>query len=138
MKVNVERNVLDGFFPALGIPTVLGIYTCTATRDLPTSDQLVSYSPEAHYHIGQLYILPLQLETKVLKTSNGDFMLSGFFVTCIEKAAMYHLAFCEMSEEKSMETGVARKHSVDFGKTLVSHGKKQSKLLEKFDNIRTG
>lgn len=124
MKVNVERNVLDGFFPALGIPTVLGIHTCTATRDLPTSDQLVSYSPEAHYHIGQLYILPLQLETKVLKTSNGDFMLSGFFVTCIEKA--------------SMETGVARKHSVDFGKTLVSHGKKQSKLLEKFDNIRTG
>jgi hypothetical protein len=125
MKVNVERNVLGGFFVALGIPTVLGIHTCTATRDLPTSDQLVSYFPEAHYHIGQLYPLSLQLET-ILKTCNGGFMLSGFFITYIEGASRYYLTFYEMTDAKSLETGIARKHSVDFRKTLVSDGKEQS------------
>lgn len=123
MKVNVERNVLGGFFLALGTPTVLGLYTCTATRDLPDPAQIVSYSSEDHHHIGQLYPLPLQLETKVSKTCNGEFMFSGFSITCIEEAALYYLTFCEMTDEKSMETGIARKHSVDFRRTLDSMGK---------------
>lgn len=140
MKVYFERKVLWGFFLALGILTVLGIYSFRTSRDSINASRLIARTNEVLYHIEQLHSSHLELEAEVVRFSiNGDSSFVVFFSTRIKEAAIHYSTLRDMTRENLRQQAnldsiqlsgrkkvdlikkiiAARKHSVDSVRRLI-------------------
>lgn len=99
MKVYFERKVLGGFFLALGILTILGIYSYRTSKDSMRAGRLISNSNETLYHIEQLHSSHLQIEAEVMHYSmNADTSFVRFFTEKLKEAAVHYVTLREKTK----------------------------------------
>jgi CHASE3 domain sensor protein len=150
MKVYFERKVLGGFFLALGILTILGIYSYRTSKDSLRAGQLISDTNEILYHIEQLHSSHLQIEAELMRYSiNADTSFVGFFTEKIKEAAAHYVTLREMTKDNPAQqinldsiqllgrqkvdlikmVIVARQHSLDSVRKLIpsAHNRKLTK-----------
>lgn len=100
MKVYYERKVLGGFFLALGILTLLGVYSYRNSRDSMTTSQVVSHTNEVLYHIEKLHSAHLKIEAELIRYSiNADTSFIPFFKKNIGDAAEHFKTLADFTKD---------------------------------------
>jgi PAS domain S-box-containing protein len=100
MKVYFERKILGGFFLALGILTILGIYSYQTSKDSMRAGKLIADANEILYHIEQLRSSHLQIEAELMRYSiNADTAFVRFFTHKIQEAAVHYVTLREMTKD---------------------------------------
>lgn len=80
MKVYFDSKVLIGFFLALGILTLLGIYSYKNSQESIQTSRMVSHTNEVLYRIEQLHSIHLEIEAQWMGyVISGDSTFASFF-----------------------------------------------------------
>ncbi len=100
MKVYFDRKVLFGFFLALGILAMLGVYSYRNSLESIATSQMVARTNEALYHIERLHSTHLQIETEVMRyTIDVDTIFFAFYHDRLEDARIHFLTLMEMTKD---------------------------------------
>ncbi len=154
MKVYFEKKVLWGFFVALSILAVLGIYSYKNSQDAMTTSQRVSHTNEVLYHIERLHSNHLEIEAELMRyTINADPAFEHFFQTAVISAREHFTTLLNLTKDNLRQQANldsiqllgskkveliynvvgARKHSMDSVRKLIPspYNKKLLKGIEK-------
>ncbi|WP_276366335.1 ATP-binding protein [Chryseolinea sp. H1M3-3] len=129
MKVYFDRKVLVGFFLALGILAVLGVYSYRNSRESIATSQMVARTNEALYHIERLHSAHLQLEAEVMRyTIEVDTFFISFYHDRLNDARIHFQKLMEM-----MKDDPAQRARLDSIRVL---GKKKIDLINQVIQAR--
>lgn len=104
MKVYFGRKVLGGFFLALGILTLLGIFSYRNSQESIATSQMVSRTNEALYHIERLHSAHLEIEVELLRyTINVDTIFFSFYRERLNDARTHFLTLMDMMKDDSIQ-----------------------------------
>ena len=82
MKVYFDSKVLIGFFLALGILALLGVYSYKNSQESIKTSARVSHTNDVLYRIKQLHSIHLEIEAQWIRfVSTGDSTFASFFPT---------------------------------------------------------
>ena len=100
MKVYYERKILGGFFLALSILTLLGVYSYRNSRDSMATSQVVSHTNEVLYHIEKLHSAHLKIEAELIRYSiNADTSFIPFFKKNIDDATEHFMTLTDFTKD---------------------------------------
>lgn len=107
MKVYFDKKVLIGFFLALGILTLLGVYSYKNSQESIKTSGMVSHTNDVLYRIEQLHSIHLAIEARWMRyASRGDSTFASFFQTGLEDATNHYLVLQDLVKDNESQ----RKH----------------------------
>lgn len=104
MKVYFGRKVLGGFFLALVILTLLGIFSYRNSQESIATSQMVSRTNEALYHIERLHSAHLEIEVELMRyTINVDTIFFSFYRERLNDARTHFLTLMDIMKDDSIQ-----------------------------------
>jgi PAS domain S-box-containing protein len=105
MKVYFDRKVLIGFFLALGILILLGVYSYKNSQESIKTSGMVSHTNDVLYRIEQLHSIHLEIEAQWMRyVTAGDSTFAPFFQARLEDATNHFVVLQNLlKDNKSQE-----------------------------------
>lgn len=104
MKLYFGRKVLGGFFLALGILTLLGIFSYRNSQESIATSQMVSRTNEALYHIERLHSAHLEIEVELMRyTINVDTIFFSFYRERLNDSRTHFLTLMDIMKDDSIQ-----------------------------------
>lgn len=121
MKVYFDSKVLIGFFLALGILAVLGMYSYKNSQESIETSARVSHSNDVLYRIEQLHSIHLEIEAQWMRyVSSGDSTFVAFFQSRLNDATDHFMVLQGLvkdneSQKQYLDTiRIAGKEKIDM------------------------
>jgi PAS domain S-box-containing protein len=103
MKVYFDSKVLIGFFLALGILTLLGVYSYKNSQDSIDTSARVSHSNDVLYRIEQLQSIHLEMEAQWMRyVSTGDSSFVLFFQERLNNATDHFIVLQNLVKDNEL------------------------------------
>lgn len=129
MKVYFDSKVLIGFFLALGILTLLGIYSYKNSQDSIETSARVSHTNDVLYRIEQLHSIHLEIEAQWMRhVSSGDSTFAAFFQSRLNDATDHFMVLQGLvkdneSQKQCLDTiRIAGKEKIDMIFSSIAKG----------------
>ena len=114
MKVYFDSKVLIGFFLALGILALLGVYSYKNSQESIETSARVSYTNDVLYRIKQLHSIHLEIEAQWMRyVSTGDSTFARFFQRRLDDATNHFIALQTLVKDND-----SQKQSLDTIRTI--------------------
>ncbi len=137
MKVYYDRKILGGFFLALGILTLLGVYSYRNSRDSMATSQMVSYTNEVLYHIEKLHAVHLKIEAELIGYSiTGDTSFVTFYKKNIGDADQHLTTLANLTKNNSSQQSRLDRSRVLAGKKVDFIDRVILARLHSLDSVR--
>ena len=122
MKVYFDSKVLIGFFLALGILALLGVYSYKNSQESIETSARVSYTNDVLYRIKQLHSIHLEIEAQWMRyVSTGDSTFARFFQRRLDDATNHFIALQTLVKDND-----SQKQSLD---TIRTVGKEKIEMV---------
>lgn len=129
MKVYFDSKVLIGFFLALGILILLGIYSYKNSQEPIKTSGMVSHTNEVLYRIEQLHSIHLEIEAQWMRyVTTGDSTFASFFQGRLDDATNHFVILQNLVKDNKSQVGnldsirTAGREKVDLVLTTIKAG----------------
>jgi PAS domain S-box-containing protein len=137
MKVYFDSKVLIGFFLALGILIVLGVYSYKNSQESIKTSGMVSHTNEVLYRIEQLHSIHLEIEAQWMRyVTAGDSTFAPFFQARLDDATNHFVVLQNLlkdnkSQERYLDTiRMVGREKVDLILKTIKAGSRSNDAID--------
>ena len=104
MKVYFDRKVIIGFFLALGILAILGIYSYKNSQDSIKTSRMISHTNDVIYRIEKLHSMHLEIEAELMRfIISGDTVFQSFIQHSLNEAKEHFFALQNLVDDNATQ-----------------------------------